>query len=108
VCGCVYVTTLIQGYKFRLLATIYKRPHSSAHPRGAREFAPAGMYLWPYGNDVIPSDSRYRLSSIHDRHIFDSMRVAMASFFDLNVRNVQDVVSTRSTRADIICVALVT
>ena len=77
-------------------------PGVHPHPAGA------GECLCPYGSDVMPSDSKYRLSSIHDRHIFDSMRVAMASFFDLNVRNVQDVVSTRSTRADIICVALVT
>ena len=30
-------------------------------------------------------DSKYRLSSIHDRHIFDSLRVTMAWFFDLNM-----------------------
>ena len=61
-----------------------------AHSPGG-EPAPAGrggMSLCPYGNDVIPSDSKYRLSSINDKHIFDSLRVAMAWFFDLKVRNV--------------------
>ena len=59
--------------------------------RASRAPAPAGrrgMSLCPYGNDVIPSDSKYRLSSINDKHIFDSLRVAMAWFFDLKVRNV--------------------
>ena len=59
----------------------------SHHGRGR-----GGMHLCPYGSDVMPSDSKYRLSSIHDRHIFDSLRVAMAWFFDLKVRNVHDLV----------------
>jgi len=63
---------------------IYKRSHiteegTPAHSPGR---PPRGeMSLCPYGNDVMPSDSKYRLSSIHDRHIFDSLRVAMVWFF---------------------------
>jgi len=74
-------------YKFRLFTNVLTpREGGGALPRGAP--APrgrGGMSLCPYGSDVMPSDSKYRLSSIHDRHIFDNLRVAMAWFFDLKV-----------------------
>jgi len=53
----------------------------------------------------MPFDSKYRLSSINDRHIFDSLRVVMAWFFDLKFRNVHVMVFL--TNVDVVIIKTV-
>jgi len=53
------------------------------------------MSRCPYASEWTASWSRWRLSSTHDRHTFDSSRVVRRWFFERKARNLQDVMLQR-------------